>query len=120
MHLSAIWKFWPFQRSWTDISWGAYELSYSGGGVAQVENKAQRWGVQKCEDTLLLKDTLFYIVFQVLRVLLRTSFNTISKKIFVLNLPFLKDSLNTFPHPTKQNAKHGKSFLSRIFFYYNP
>ena len=36
----------------------AYELNYSGGGgLAQVENKAQRWGevkrVQKCENRKL-------------------------------------------------------------------
>ena len=33
-------------------------MSYSGGGLAQVGDKAQRWGwvgggVQKCEDTML-------------------------------------------------------------------
>ena len=43
MHLSAIWQFWPLQRSQTSISWGAYELSYSG-GLVQIGDKAQRWG----------------------------------------------------------------------------
>ena len=31
---------------------GAYGLSYSW-GLAQVGDKAQRWGVQKCVDTIL-------------------------------------------------------------------
>ena len=33
---------------------GAYGLVYSGGMVAQMEDKVQRWGrgVQKCEDTV--------------------------------------------------------------------
>ena len=41
--------------SWTGICWGwAYQLSYSGwgnGGLAQVGDKAHRWGGQKFEDT---------------------------------------------------------------------
>ena len=50
MYLSGTWQFWPFQRSWTSISWGAYGLSYSqGGGVAQVGNKAlRREGSEVC------------------------------------------------------------------------
>ena len=30
MHLSATWWFWPFERSWTNVSQGAYDLRYSG------------------------------------------------------------------------------------------
>ena len=52
LYLSAIWQFWPFQRLQTSIFKGAYGLSYSGGGLAQVGDKVQRWEVQKCEDTM--------------------------------------------------------------------
>ena len=47
MHFLSTWQFWPFQRSWTHISSGVGEMAYGlscSGGLAQVENKAQRWG----------------------------------------------------------------------------
>lgn len=34
---------------------GAYGLIYSGGVVAQMGDKVQRWGVQKYDDTMLIK-----------------------------------------------------------------
>ena len=56
MHLSATWEFWPFQRPRTKISWGELMdwATMGGGGLAQVREKAQRWGVQKCEDTMYI------------------------------------------------------------------
>ena len=48
VHLSATWQFWPFERPWTGISWGAYYWATleDGGGYPKWGKKSRGGGLK--------------------------------------------------------------------------
>ena len=84
MHLSGIWKFGPVPPG------GCLLIKLQWEGSWKV--LGHHGPISHCISTLIL----------------RTSFNTTWKKVFVMNLSFLTDSLNPYLYPWNNSARSNK------------